>query len=171
MKVKRLLDSLAYCLLLGNTKDIETDYKKVMHAKREIPASNCPSFVENIFYAAGSVTDPIDREECASFRVMAEQLDEQAEKYENKVRREPTESRHAKYLRMGIRDGEWCRVDTDGVFEYRGRRYRIDPFEAQYQPVETEIGLLYGMDRILAAGAAREEFYDMNYNRVKVHPI
>ena len=36
-KVKRLLDSLAYYLLLGYTDGIETDYRRVMHSKREIP--------------------------------------------------------------------------------------------------------------------------------------
>lgn len=170
--MKRFLDSLAYCILIGNTRDIETDYKKVMHAKREIPVSSCPAAIDNMLYASGGTTSQINEEECASFRVMVEELDERADKYENKkLRRERKDSRYAKRLRAGIRDGEWCRVDTDGIFEFGGRRYRIDSGEEQYLPVETEFGLLYDMDRVLASGADGTEFYDMNYDKVKAHQL
>ncbi len=167
--MKRFLDSIAYCLLIGNTKGIETDYKKVMHARREVPISNCPAFVENMVYATGGTTDAIDREECAGFKVMVDELDAKADKYEKqKVRKAPTESMYHKRNRIGIHGGEWCRVDTDGVFEHNGIRYRIDPDEVQYQPVETEFGDLYDMDRILATDDTPNKFYDMLYNEVKV---
>ena len=152
--------------MIGNTQGIETDYKKVMHAKREIPASNCPIFVENFMYASGSTTHIIGKDERTAFDVMTSRLDAKAEKYETKkqqhIRRE---SKFHKHERLGIRGGEWCRVDTDGIFEYNGNRYEIDKDATQYQPIETEIGLLYDMDRILVTG--NEEFYDMNYDRVK----
>ena len=170
IKVKRFLDSLAYYYMIGDMHDIETDYKKVMHAKREIPASNCPSFVDNILYGSGGTTDQINQEECASFRVMTDRLDAKAEKYETqKTQRKRQESKFQKHERLGIHGGEWCRVDTDGRFEHNGRAYEIDPGEAQYQPVETEVGLLYDMDRILVTG--NEEFYDMNYDKVKVREL
>ena len=100
--MKRFLDSIAYCMLIGNTKGIETEYKKVMHAKREIPASNCPSFVDNMLYASGGVEDESDRKEWAGFEVMVDELDERAEKYEaQKVRRERKESLYHKHNRLG----------------------------------------------------------------------
>ena len=171
-KIKRFLDSLAYCLMIGNTKDIETDYKKVMHAKREIPASSCPSFIDNMLYASGGATDKIDIEECAGFDVMIKEIDERAEKYEtSKQRKWSHDDRFTKFRRLGIIGGEWCRVDTEGVFMYLGKRYMIDPCEAQYQPVETEFGLLYDMDRILAVGEDATKFYDMNYDEVKVRQL
>ena len=171
MKVKRFLDSLAYCLLFGNTKGIETEYKKVMHAKREIPVSNCPSFVENMLYASGSATAQIDRDEHDAFRVMTDELDWKAERYEmQKPKRERIESRFHKHNRLGIHGGEWCRVDTDGVFEYNGFKFMIDPFAVQFQPVETAFGELYDMDKILVVGEP-PAFYDMDYNEVKVRQL
>ena len=141
-----------------------------MHAKREIPASSCPSVVDNAMYASGCGTNQTIGDEFSSFRIMTDMLDERAEKYEpHKARKEFPESIHAKYLRAGIRDGDWCRVDTDGVFEHNGRRYRIDPFAQQYQPIETEIGDLYDMDRILACGGGK--FYDMRFDEVQAQPV
>ena len=170
--MKRFLDSLAYFFMIGNMQGIETDYKRVMHTKREIPVSNCPSFIENMLYSTGGATDSIDQEERASFMVMTEWLDERAEKYEaQKPQRKRQESKFQKRKRLGIRDGVWCRVDTDGLFEYNGRKYEIDKDEIQYQPVETEIGLLYDMDRILVSGTDTVEFYDMNYDKVKVREL
>ena len=167
MKVKRFLDSLAYMFLIGDTNGIETDYKKVMHAKREIPASSCPTFIENMMFASGAANDQIDKEECASFKVLTDKLDARAEKYEaQKPVRKKHESLFHKRNRLGIHDGDWCMVDTDGVFEHHGMRYMIDESEQQYQPIETSEGLLYDMDRILVTGDGI--FYDMNYDPVKV---
>lgn len=171
-KIKRFLDSVAYFFLIGDTHGIETDYKKIMHAKREIPVSSCPTFIENMLYASGSTTSQIDREECAGFKVMTDELDARAEIYEaRKVQHERRESRFHKHNRLGIHGGEWCRVDTDGVFEHNGKRYEIDPQETQYQPVETEFGKLYDMDRILVCSSTNNEFYDMNYDKVKVREL
>lgn len=168
-KVKTFLDSIAYCMMIGNMKGIETDYKKVMHAKREIPMSSCPSSVDNIVYASGGVSSQVDRDERAMFDVMVDCLDERAKKYEQiKPLRERIESKFAKRRRLGIHDGEWCRVDTEGEFDYDGARYRVDPFAEQYQPTETEYGMLYDMDRILAT---ENGFYDMNYDKVNVKEL
>ena len=172
LKVKRFLDSLAYCWLIGNMRGIETDYKKVMHAKREIPESSCPSFVDNLLYASGGTTEAIDRDECAGFAVMVDELDERARRYETqRVKRERKESRFHKLNRLGIHGGEWCRVDTDGVFQYNGEHYRISPDAEQYQPIETEIGQLYDMDRILVTNDLPPRFFDMVYDEVKVFKV
>lgn len=172
LKVKRFLDALAYFYLIGNTQGIETDYKRVMHAKREIPMSSCPTFVENMLYASGSAKGTHDQEERAVFQIMTERLDSQAEKYEaSKPRKKHQESKFQKRIRLGINGGEWCRVDTDNRFEYNGRKYEIDAGMTQYQPVETEYGMLYDMDRILATNPEKLEFYDMNYDIVKVREL
>lgn len=73
--------------------------------------------------------------------------------------------------RLGIRRGEWCRVDTEGVFEYNGSKYRIDPGTEQYQPIETAVGDLYDMDRVLVTDDSPNRFYDMNYDDVKAWPL
>lgn len=171
-KVKRFLDSVAYCLLLGYTDGIETEYKKAMHSRREIPASNCPTFIENMIYATGGTTDAIDRDECVGFQVMLDELDERTERHvAPNIKKEHAESRFHKRNRLGIRGGEWCNVDTDGVFEYRGRKYRIDPDEEQYQPKATEFGDQYDMDRILVVDVSANRFYDMAFNEVRVNEI
>lgn len=171
-KVKRFLDSLAYFFMLGNMRGIETDYKRVMHAKREIPMSSCPSFIENMLFASGSATNQIDREECESFRVMTERLDENAKKYESpKPKKKWPESKFHKCKRLGISGGEWCRVDVDGKFVFNGHIYRIDPSSPQYQPIETDEGFLYDMDRVLAGTNYTGEFFDMNYDKVLVEQM
>ena len=168
--MKRFLDSVAYCLLLGQTKGIETDYKKAKHARREIPASSCPSFIGNMLYASGGVSDQADRDENAWFQEMLEEIDEKTEKHEPvRVRKEFPESRFHKLRRIGIRGGQWCAVDTDGVFEFDGKKYRIDPDAAQYHSVETDLGDLYDMDRVLVVDGM--QFYDMNYDAVDAREI
>lgn len=170
--MKRFLDSLAYLYLLGNTKGIETEYKKIMHAKREIPASNCPSPIENLMYAAGSAKGLAATEEWETFNLMTDMLDEQAERYEaQRQARKRQESGLQKRMRLGIHGGVWRTVDTDGVFEHNGYLYRIDPSEAKYHPIDTEIGELYDMDRVLAIGDDDPLFYDMNYDRVRADRI
>ena len=168
--MKRFLDSLAYCFLIGNMSGVETDYKKVMHGKREIPVSSCPSQIANLLYATGGQTKQIDHEECVEFRVITDALDAMAEKYEaQKAVKKRQESLFQKRVRLGVCGGEWCRVDTDNRFEYNGHVYEIDEGETQYQPIETDIGLLYDMDRILATETG--DFYDMKYNKVKARQV
>ena len=145
---------------------IETEYKKLMHAKREIPESSCPKIIENLLYASGSTSDGVAVEEQAAFRAMIEKLDDRAKLYSAKSERaSKRESLFHKRNRLGIHGGEWCRVDTDGVFEYAGRMYKIEENEIQYQPIETDYGDLYDMDRILAFDG---KFFDMNYDEVRV---
>ena len=168
-RVKRFLDSIAYFLLLGYTQGIETDYKRVMHAKREIPASSCPANIQNMLYAGGGLPESADREESARFRVMCEILDDRAAPYEaQKTRKVNIESGQHKRARLGIHGGEWLNVDTDGKFWYGKDRYQISDQAAQYAPIPTDYGDYYAMDRILASGG---KFYDMNYDPVVVYHI
>ena len=117
-----------------------------MHEKREIPFSSCPGYISDIAYASGST--------------LAEQREQQP-----KPKAPKRERRLQKVMRLGIRNGEWCRVDTDGVFLYRGDLYRISDQAVQYAPKNTEYGELYDMDRILISDG---KFYDMNLDEVEV---
>ena len=166
MKVKVFLDGIAYVMMAGNREGIETDYKRVMHAKREIPESSCPTSVRNILYGSGSVSAGVAVEEESQFAVLTEMLDAAAEPYE--PIRKPikySESKFQKKLRLVIHGGEWCRVDTDGYFWVGDKRYVISDQAVQYQPIQTEYDDYYSMDRILASGG---KFYDMNYDEVEV---
>ena len=166
-KVKTFLDSLAYLLMLGNMDGIETNYRAVMNAKREIPESNCPSNIDNIFYASGSAGENQAIEENAAFKEMVDRLDERAAQYEQK--KEPPQKKQkslfAKKLKKKIHDGVWYRVDTEGKFRIGNDEYIIDDQEIQYQPVPTDYGDYFAMDKILYAGG---QFYDMNYDEVRV---
>ena len=170
LKVKRLLDALAYYILLGHTDDIETDYRRVMHAKREVPVSSCPDHFENMIYSTGEGTSKgYDNDEYERFSLLLEKLDAKAQKYEvPKKRRPKIESKQHKRRRIGITDGEWLTVNTDNMFRYGDDVYVIEDQEAQYAPISTEYGDYYAMDRILASGG---KFYDMNYDEVKVQKI
>ena len=164
--MKTFLDSVAYFLLLGNMNGIESNYRSVMNAKREIPVSNCPSSVDNLFYASGSLNDIHALEEDAMFEVMLDKLDERAAQYEQKKQpRKRTRSLFSKKLKAGIHDGTWYCVDTDGKFWIGNDIYIIEDNAVQYQPVPTEYGDYYAMDKILAANG---KFYDMNFDEVKV---
>lgn len=162
-----MLDSLAYFILIGYTDGIETDYKRVMHAKREIPFSSCPSQIENIAYSTTGTTDITEKDEQERFNDMLERLDDRAWKYESPVKKKPKiESRQHKRRRLGIRDGEWLNVDTEWKFWVGNEQYVINDQAAQYAPIETAYGLFYPMDRILFSDG---KFYDMNYDEVQVY--
>lgn len=97
---------------------------------------------------------------------MLDSLDASALPYE--VKQQPKVKRKSlfhKKNKLGIHGGEWYRVDTDGRFCVDGQLYAIDDQEIQYQPVSTEYGDYYAMDKILYSGG---QFYDMNYDKVKV---
>lgn len=132
--------------------------------------SSCPSFVENMMYSTGGTTEQIDQDERDRFNVMVSELDEKAEKYDmQRNRKQRIESMYHKKNRLGIHSGVWCTVDTDGVFEYGGHKYRIDPSAEQYHLTNTEFGDLYDMDRILVVDG--DLFYDMNYDAVSAKEV
>ena len=140
-----------------------------MHAKREIPLSSCPKLLDNLMYSTSGGTDAIEQDEISQFNDMLDRLDAKAKRYEvPKKTRKKIESGQHKRRRLGIRGGEWLVVDTDGKFWFDHNQYVIDDQEVQYAPVETEYGLYYAMDRILASGG---KFYDMNFDEVSVHRI
>ena len=156
-------------MLLGYTDGIETDYRRVMHPKREIPLSSCPESLEHMMYATGGGNEEFDRADNERFEFLLERLDQRAQKYEfPKKHRRKIESGQHKRRRLGIQGGEWLTVNTDNVFRFGDDVYVIEDNEAQYAPINTEYGDYYAMDRVLASGW---KFYDMNYNEVKVQKI
>ena len=122
-----------------------------------------------MMYATGGGNEDIDRAEFERFELLLERLDARAEKYElPKKQQRKIESGQHKRTRLGIKDGEWLTVNTDGVFRYGNDIYQIGDQEEQYAPIDTQYGKYYAMDRILASGG---KFYDMNYDEVQVYRI
>lgn len=139
-----------------------------MHAKREIPVSSCPSDIEILLYS-GKPQNGWTEEETETFRRMLDNLDMKAAPYEvNKPERKKERSKFYKKMKRGIRGGEWVRVDTDGKFWVGNNQYIISDQEVQYQPISTEYGDYYAMDKVLAADG---KFYDMNYDEIEVYAI
>lgn len=171
LKIKYFLESMAHFLLIGHTEGIETYYKKVMHAKTEIPVSNCPSEIDNLLYASGCLGDQIHEEEEAAFDTMLEKLDQRAAPYEAKkkpVKKERKPTSFENWLKLGSPHGEWRTVDTDGRFTLGDCVYAVCDQEVQYQPIETEYGRYYPMDRVFVYNG---QFYDMNFNIIQVTRI
>jgi len=160
-----LLDSLAYFILQLNPVGIETKYKQAVRNQREIPVSSCPKHIENIMYTTGYSSEQDIREDENAFKLLLDSLGPEIQPLQKPKKQN---SIFSKKLKLGIHDGVWCRVDTDGVFRYMNEFYRIDDNEIQYQPVQTDYGDYYAMDRILASNG---KFYDMNYNEVKVSAV
>lgn len=142
---------------------IETKYKQVVTARREIPVSSCPKNIDNLMYASGSAPEATAREEQDAFDLLLESMGPVSKPKEVKQK-----SKFSKKMKLGIHGGTWCRVDTDGKFWFGENHYLIDDQEVQYAPVHTDYGDYYAMDKILAANG---KFYDMNYDEVKVYAI
>lgn len=133
-----------------------TDYKDVYNGKRELPISSCPSSVKALLFSSGppGVVDAKGEQE--QFEMMLERLDERAET-KKKARPRPgalrQEPRQEKLWRIKkAHPGcalEFCRVDTDWVFQHSGKKYRIDASVTAYGCVQTKSGVYYPMDKIL----------------------
>ena len=65
--------------MVGDTEGIETDYKRIVNGKREIPISSCPSYVEEFVYG-GNPSSTDNPEENLFFQTVIEKLDQKAEK-------------------------------------------------------------------------------------------
>lgn len=127
------------------------------------------SEIDNLFYASGGTTGICDKEEQFEFDFMVDALDEKTAMYKS-MKQQPVfeETRFHKRARKGITDGTWYNVDTEGKFWVGNNHYQISHQAVQYEPVSTEYGDYYAMDRILLANG---QFYDMNYDEVEVHAI
>ena len=179
-KVKFMLDGLANIILRPDMSGLLTEYQKMKIAKYEIPLSSCASAMEDEVYSRRTKKD--NGEEQKKLEVY---MDEAARKFDEAkaarlkgkpprrkaktfppTRRQKIEAARKEY---DIQSFETCRVDTDNVFMFRGRYYRIPADNEAYAGKELKDGdVIFDMDRILCA-VNRDGillFFDMNIQPV-----
>lgn len=70
---------------------------------------------------------------------------------------------------------QWCLVDTEGVFEFEDRKYKIDNKVDQYAPKDVRnrkgeiIDTLYDMDKILVYAVCETEYEKINLDKKTIH--
>lgn len=150
-----------------------SDYKEAMNCKREIPVSCCPSTVGDIFYGTGGTSEEISASENEAFVLVLSKLDANAERKCPRCERKKKEHKQTRFEKLSIieRGSPGCKfeemtVDTDGEFVYCGARYKLDC--VQYDGQQTDVGILYDMDRVVCCKHADGTitFMDMNLNDV-----
>lgn len=172
-KVKLFLNGLAYFLMLGNTRGIVTDYKKVADGKREIPISSCPSYIEDLVYGTGStLPSPNDSAENDAFESTLARLDRKAERYcpnKKTKKKAPAQTRYDKIKRIKAIIGKaeyfYPSVDTTNTFELNGHSYKISDCVSCYSgKLVGADDVLYDMDKVICAVCSdgRTYFFDMN---------
>lgn len=158
-KVKSFLSSLSYFLIMGSTDDIVTDYKQVMNGKREIPVSSCPSFVEENMYSGchANNNELAKKAETECFAGIVERADTKAKQRYGPSKKKAKDRVITKSEKLRAIRSEGvmlipCVVDTENIFEYDGRSFRILSNRCpQYDPKKTKSGSLYDMDTIYVA--------------------
>ena len=172
-RVKRFLDGIAYFMMIGDTKGIVTEYREKANANREIPVSNCPSFIEDRIYG-GDGAQPTE-DDRLYMKQMREELDERAAKIgiggtRKDRKKQPTKYGRLQKIKEQLRPKDFIFpiVDTDGNFTVNGAAYHVaDDCEA-YQPKQVKDDLLYDMDRVTVAVLPDNSlrFFDMNYEPI-----
>lgn len=184
-RVKRFLEGAANFLLLGNTKDVITDYKEMVHNVREIPMSNCPDGLSDGIYSSRSlITDKlyaqgnkeafdnmIDGLESILPPSVKKTIDKAREgSYKGRSKKRKRKDRytivHGLKDQYGITHFERCVVDADGIFEWDGKEYKVTA--PQYAGTPTEDGdVFYAMDKIIV-GVASDGllFFDMRFAKL-----
>lgn len=176
-KVKFMLEGLANIILRPNMKGLLTEYQKMKIEKYEIPISALGTLLDDALYSQRSHVD--NGEEETRIKKM---LDELAAKYDAakaaRVKNQPKKKIFPRTRRQkieaarkehGIMCFEWARVNTDNVFFYNGRYYRIPAENAGYSAKKMMDGDdLYDMDQILCGETAEGDilFFDMNIEPV-----
>lgn len=179
-KVKYMLEGLANIILRPDMSGLLTEYQKMKIAKYEIPLSSCVSAMEDEVYSRRAKKDNGEEQ-----KKLEMYMDETARKFDEakaarlknqpvkrKVREfAPTRRKKIEAARKeyDIEFFETCRVDTDNVFVFRGKYYRIPADNASYAGKELKDGdVIYDMDRILCA--VNKDgilfFFDMNIKPV-----
>ena len=179
-KVKYMLEGLANIILRPDMSGLLTEYQKMKIAKYEIPLSSCASAMEDEVYSRRAKKDNGEEQ-----KKLEMYMDEAARKFDEakaarlknqpvkrKVREfAPTRRKKIEAVRKeyDIESFETCRVDTDNVFVFRGKYYRIPADNASYAGKELKDGdVIYDMDRILCA--VNKDgilfFFDMNIQPV-----
>ena len=150
-RVKGFLDRCGYLLLRDGPGDTLTNYKEMARGRTEIAASSCPSYIQDRFHGSAAILREDAAEEGRRFDSILETAGDvsartkpSANHVESKFDR--LERAHREYPQCAF---DSCRVDTDNVFCWLGRRYRIDERAKQYAPFPTREGDYFVMDRVI----------------------
>ena len=175
-KVKYMLEGLANIILRPDMSGLLTEYQKMKIAKYEIPLSSCASILEDELYSRHVKKDNGEEMEKLEMYMAeaARKFDEaKASKMKNQpskkkpktfplTRRQKIEKARKEY---GIATFEFCRVDTDNVFCWKGKYFRIPSYNPEYEPKKLKDGdLIYDMDQVLCAETQDGSimFFNMN---------
>lgn len=159
-RVKSLLDRLGF-LLTMRSEDVESEYKAMTHKVREIPVTECSSFINDMFYSEG---EPPLYDDSERYKLLTEKLDQLVE---NRRKKKPLPHRETRFDRLtkierSFPDSKrtWCIVDANNHFTYNGIEYTV-PEEMQGYIDDTQDKVL--MDRILVVESENAlRFYDQN---------
>lgn len=172
-RVKSFLDACAYLLLRDNAEDTLSHYKEMMRGKTEIPVSSCPPSVAHM--VDGSQFTPAEESlESERFELMMDcLLETKASKTQvGKRKKEHLETRSQRIERVRQKHPgctfDFCPVDTENGFTYRGDRYAIDKSVEDYLPIETKHGLWYGSDQVVIVTEPDGTlfFYTQQFHRI-----
>lgn len=167
-RVKAFLDRCAYLMSLDNPSGLESAYKAMSHRVREVPASECPSAISDIFYSDRMPAG--DFEEDERFKMLCERLDEADPRLKKK--KEPRAKIETRFDRIaGIRKAMpdanmvWASVDAENCFLYNKKKYRVSSRAKGYGQSDK----LDSMDRVLIVDNAGELiFYDQNVKPIEI---
>lgn len=152
-RVKAFLDGCAWLMILDHPEGIESKYKAMVHAAREIPASECPAEISDYFY---SDRKPPIEEECERTDTFRETLSEKIKlkPHVSKRRKQTKFDRIERIIKDHPNDKRaWCMVSENNEFVFDGKRYTITR-HVGYDDQQ--------MDRVYVVGSARGgiECYD-----------
>lgn len=179
-KVKYMLDGLANIILRPDMKGLLTEYQKMKIAKYEIPISSCSSVLEDELYSKRAKKDNGEEQKKLEMYMdeTARKFDEaKASRIKNKMPKKkakefhPTRRKKIEAVRKeyDIVSFAFCRVNTDNVFSFKGRYYKISPENQVYAGKTLKDGdVIFDMDSILCAENKDGIifFFDMNIEPV-----
>lgn len=163
-RIKAFLDRIAWLIIKDEAGgDVETNYKAMVHKVREIPASECPAEISDMFYSQRSQpADSIDEDE--RFGLLIDRLNEEDKRPKRVTKKKKIETRFNRLSKIKkehpAAEMVWCLVDSDNSFLYKGDEYEIPADTSGYDVIENQLD---AMDRILVVDDGEELlFYDQN---------
>lgn len=155
--VKSYLDRVGYLLILDDPDDgILTDYKEMRDRVAMIPISSC-AVVEDFAYGAKNTEDAVSIVDFQDEDTMSQEERGVVDSLRKPKRIPPSiQYLQGKRKRMDEFLEEkpgaavtYRPVDTENVFTFENRRWRIDPSVKQYQGVEQKDEVFYAMDQVV----------------------
>lgn len=179
-KVKYMLEGLANIILRPDMSGLLTEYQKMKIAKYEIPLSSCASTMEDEVYSRRAKKDNGEEEEKLAMYMddTARKFDEakaarlknnpprQKPKVKVLTRRQKIEAARQQYSVVSF---ESVIVDTDNMFFFGGKYFRIPQSNAKYAGKTLQDGdVIYDMDHILCGRteSGATVFFDMDIEPV-----